>query len=122
MTFVLFHHLPDPTMEYRPDMRIVIVDDDGVAEGMTRLFPGFQWFSTGGKALSEELMTGIPRHLRTLICPRLNSQWSYQWKTEIEMLQWKGYGLYVWEWWKEFEPGVDDYAKGSTVYDVICRR
>lgn len=117
-----FYHLPDPTMEYRPDMRIVIVDDDGVAEGMTRLFPGFQWFSTGGKALSEELMTGIPRHLRTLICPRLNSQWSYQWKTEIEMLQWKGYGLYVWEWWKEFEPGIDDYAKGSTVYDVICRR
>lgn len=26
-------------MEYRPDMRIVIVNDDGVAEGMTRLFP-----------------------------------------------------------------------------------
>ena len=60
MTFVLFHHLPNPTMEYRPDMRIVIVDDDGVAEGMTGFFPGFQWFSTGGKVLSEELMTGIP--------------------------------------------------------------
>ena len=117
-----FYHLPNPTMEYRPDMRIVIVDDDGVAEGMTRLFPGFQWFSTGGKALSEELMTGIPRHLRTLICPRLNSRWPYQWKTEIEMLQWKGYNLYVWEWWKEYEPGVDDYAKGGSVYDVICRR
>lgn len=117
-----FYHLPNPTMEYRPDMRIVIVDDDGVAEGMTRLFPGFQWFSTGGKVLSEELMAGIPRHLRILICPRLNNQWSYQWKAEIETLQWKGYGLHVWKWWKEFEPGVDDYMKGSSVYDVICRR
>lgn len=116
------YHLPDPTMEYRPDMRMVLVDDDGVAEGMTKLFPGFQWFSTGGKALSEELMTGIPRHLRTLICPRLNSQWSYQWKAEIETLQWKGYGLYVWEWWKEFEPGIDDYTKGCSAYDVICGR
>lgn len=36
-----FYHLPNPTMEYRPDMRIVIVNDDGVAEGMTRLFPVF---------------------------------------------------------------------------------
>lgn len=117
-----FHHLPNPTMEYRPDMRMVIVDDDGVAEGMTRLFPGFQWFSTGGKVLSEELMAGIPRHLRILVCPRLNNQWSYQWKTEIEMLQWKGYNLYVWEWWKEFEPVPDDYTEGCSVYDVICRR
>lgn len=116
------YHLPNPTMEYRPDMRMVIVDDDGVAEGMSRLIPGFQWFSTGGKVLSEELMAGIPRHLRTLICPRLNSQWSYEWKTEIEALQWKGYNLYVWEWWKEFELAVDDYVKGCSVYDVICRR
>lgn len=120
--YVSFHHLPNPTMEYRPDMKMVIVDDDGVAEGMTRLIPGFQWFSTGGKVLSEELMAGIPRHLRILICPRLNNQWSYQWKNEIEMLQWKGYNLHVWEWWKEFEPGVDDYVKGCSVYDVICRR
>lgn len=81
---VPFHHLPNPTMEYRPDMRIVIVDDDDVAEGMTVFFPGFQWFSTGGKVLSEELMAGIPRHLRILICPRLNNQWSYEWKTERE--------------------------------------
>lgn len=117
-----FYHLPDPTMEYRPDMRMVIVDDDGVAEGMTRLFPGFQWFSTGGKVLSEELMAGIPRHLRILVCPRLNNQWSYEWKAEIETLQWKGYNLHVWEWWKEFEPGVDDYTKGCSAYDVICRR
>lgn len=117
-----FYHLPNPTMEYRPDMRMVIVDDDGVAEGMTRLFPGFQWFSTGGKVLSEELMAGIPRHLRILVCPRLNSQWSYEWKAEIEMLQWKGYNLHVWEWWKEFEPGIDDYTEGYSVYDVICRR
>ena len=117
-----FYHLPNPTMEYRPDMRMVIVDDDGVAEGMTRLFPGFQWFSTGGKVLSEELMAGIPRHLRILVCPRLNSQWSYEWKAEIEMLQWKGYNLHVWEWWKEFEPGIDDYTEGCSVYDVICRR
>lgn len=29
-----FYHLPNPTMEYRPDMRIVIVDDDDVTEGM----------------------------------------------------------------------------------------
>lgn len=119
---VPFHHLPNPTMEYRPDMRIVIVDDDDVAEGMTVFFPGFQWFSTGGKVLSEELMAGIPRHLRILICPRLNNQWSYEWKTEIEALQWKGYNLHVWKWWKEFEPGVDDCTKGSSVYDVICRR
>lgn len=35
---VPFHHLPNPTMEYRPDMRIVIVDDDDVAEGMTVFF------------------------------------------------------------------------------------
>ena len=117
-----FYHLPDPTMEYRPDMRIVIVDDDDVAEGMTVFFPGFQWFSTGGKVLSEELMAGIPRHLRILICPRLNNQWGYQWKNEIETLQWKGYGLHVWKWWKEFEPGVDDCTKGGSVYDVICRR
>lgn len=117
-----FYHLPNPTMEYRPDMRIVIVNDDGVAEGMTRLFPGFQWFSTGGKVLSEELMAGIPRHLRILVCPRLNSQWSYEWKAEIEMLQWKGYNLHVWEWWKEFEPGIDDYTKGCSAYDVICGR
>lgn len=117
-----FYHLPNPTMKYRPDMRIVIVDDDGVAEGMTGLFPGFQWFSTGGKVLSGDLMTGIPRHLRILICPRINNQRSYQWQNEIEMLQWKGYALYVWEWWKEFEPAPDDYAKGSTVYDVICKR
>ena len=86
MTFVLFHHLPNPTMEYRPDMRIVIVDDDGVAEGMTKLIPGFQWLSTGGKVLSEELMTGIPGYLRILGCPRLNNQWSYEWKEEIETL------------------------------------
>ena len=119
---VPFHHLPNTTMEYRPDMRIVIVDDDDVAEGMTVFFPGFQWFSTGGKVLSEELMAGIPRHLRILICPRLNNQWSYEWKTEIEALQWKGYNLHVWKWWKEFEPGVDDCTKGSSVYDVICRR
>ena len=117
-----FYHLPNPTMEYRPDMRMVIVDDDGVAEGMTKLIPGFQWFSTGGKVLSEELMAGIPKHLRILICPRLRNQWSYQWKNEIETLQWKGYGLHVWEWWKEFEPAVDDYVKGYSVYDVICRR
>lgn len=117
-----FYHLPDPTMEYRPDMRIVIVDDDGVAEGMARLIPGFQWFSTGGKALSEELMAGIPRHLRILICPRLRNQWCYQWKAEIEMLQWKNYNLHVWEWWKEFEPGVNDYVKGCSAYDVICGR
>lgn len=117
-----FYHLPNPTMEYRPDMRIVIVNDDGVAEGMTRLFPGFQWFSTGGKVLSEELMAGIPRHLRILVCPRLNNQWSYEWKAEIETLQWKGYNLHVWEWWKEFEPGVDDYTKGCSAYDVICGR
>ena len=38
------------------------------------------------------------------------------------MLQWKGYGLHVWEWWKEFEPGADDYTEGCSVYDVICRR
>lgn len=119
---VSLHHLPNPTMEYRPDMRIVIVDDDGVAGGMTKLIPGFQWFSTGGKVLSEELMAGIPRHLRILVCPRLNNQWAYQWKNEIETLQWKGYNLHVWEWWKEFEPGVDDYVKGYSVYDVICRR
>ena len=117
-----FYHLPDPTMEYRPDMRIVIVDDDGVAEGMTKLIPGFQWLSTGGKVLSEELMTGIPGYLRILGCPRLNNQWSYEWKEEIETLQWKGYNLHVWEWWKEFEPAVDDYAKGGSVYDVICKR
>ena len=117
-----FYHLPNPTMEYRPDMRIVIVNDDGVAEGMTRLFPGFQWFSTGGKVLSEELMAGIPRHLRILVCPRLNNQWSYEWKAEIETLQWKGYNLHVWEWWKEFEPGIDDYTKGCSAYDVICGR
>lgn len=117
-----FYHLPNPTMEYRPDMRIVIVDDDGVAEGMTGFFPDFQWFSTGRKVLSEELMAGIPRHLRILICPCLNNQWSYEWKAEIEMLQWKNYNLHVWEWWKEFEPGVDDCTKGSSVYDVICRR
>lgn len=117
-----FYHLPDPTMEYRPDMRMVIVDDDGVAEGMTRLFPDFQWLSTGGKALSEELMAGTPGHLRILICPRLRNQWAYQWKNEIETLQWKGYNLHVWEWWKEFEPGADDYVKGSSVHDVICRR
>ena len=117
-----FYHLPDPTMEYRPDMRMVIVDDDGVAEGMTRLFPDFQWLSTGGKALSEELMAGTPGHLRILICPRLRNQWAYQWKNEIETLQWKGYNLHVWEWWKEFEPGADDYVKGSSVYDVICGR
>ena len=117
-----FYHLPNPTMEYRPDMRIVIVDDDGVAEGMTVFFPDFQWFSTGGKVLSEELMAGIPRHLRILVCPRLYNQWVYQWKNEIETLQWKGYNLHVWEWWKEFEPGVDDYTKGCSVYDVICRR
>lgn len=67
-------------------------------------------------------MAGIPRHLRILICPRLNNQWSYEWKTEIEALQWKGYNLHVWKWWKEFEPGVDDCTKGSSVYDVICRR
>lgn len=120
--YVSFHHLPNPTMEYRPDMRMVIVDNDGVAEGMTKFIPGFQWFSTGGKVLSEELMAGIPKHLRILICPRLNNQWAYQWKNEIETLQWKGYNLHVWEWWKEFEPGVDDYVKGSSVYDVICRR
>lgn len=109
-------------MEYRPDMRIVIVDDDGVAEGIARFFPSFQWFSTVGKVLSEKLMTGIPGHLHILICPRLNNQWGYQWKNEIETLQWKGYNLHVWEWWKEFEPAVDDYAKGCSVYDVICRR
>lgn len=119
---VSLHHLPNPTMEYRPDMRMVIVDDDGVAGGMTKLIPGFQWFSTGGKVLSEELMAGIPRHLRILICPRLNNQWGYQWKNEIETLQWKGYGLHVWKWWKEFELAVDDYVKGCSVYDVICRR
>lgn len=109
-------------MKYRPDMRIVIVDDDGVAEGMTGLFPGFQWFSTGGKVLSGDLMTGIPGYLRILVCPRLRNQWSYQWQNEIEMLQWKGYNLHVWEWWKEFEPAVDDYVKGYSVYDVIYRR
>ena len=102
MTFVLFHHLPNPTMEYRPDMRMVIVDDDGVAEGMARLFPDFQWFSTVGKVLSEELMAGIPGYLRILVCPRLRNQWSYQ--------------------WKEFEPGIDDYAEGCSMYDMICRR
>lgn len=116
------HRLPNPTMEYRPDMRMVIVDDDGVAEGMTKLISGFQWFSTGGKVLSEELMIDIPRHLRILVCPRLNNQWGYQWKNEIETLQWKGYNLHIWEWWKEFEPVQDDYAKGCSVYDVICRR
>ena len=119
---VSLHHLPNPTMEYRPDMKMVIVDDDGVAGGMTKLIPGFQWFSTGGKVLSEELMAGIPKHLRILICPRLNNQWAYQWKNEIETLQWKGYNLHVWEWWKEFEPAVDDYVKGYSVYDVIYRR
>lgn len=36
------HHLPDPTIRYRPDMRIVIVDDDNVAERMAGLIPGFQ--------------------------------------------------------------------------------
>lgn len=115
-----FYHLPNPTMEYRPDMRIVIVDDDGVAEGMSRVISSFQWFSTGGKVLSEELMAGIPGHLRILICPRLDNQWAYQWKNEIEMLQWKGYNLHVWEWWKGFEPVVDDYTEGISVYDVIC--
>lgn len=116
------HRLPNPTMQYHPDMRIVIVDDDNVAGGMTRLSPDFQWFSTGGKVLLEELMTDIPEYLRILVCPRLNNQWGCQWKSEIETLQWKGYGLHVWEWWKEFEPAQDDYAKDSSVYDVICRR
>lgn len=37
------------------------------------------------------------------------------------MLQWKGYGLYVWEWWKKFEPGIDDYAEGCSVYEEIDR-
>ena len=114
----LFHHLPDPTIRYRPDMRIVIVDDDDVAERMAGLIPGFQWFSTGGRILSEELMTGVPRNLRILVYPRLGNEWM----DEIETLQWKGYTLYVWEWWKEFEPAPDDYMKGSSVYDVMCRR
>ena len=77
---------------------MVIVDDDGVAEGMARLFPDFQWFSTVGKVLSEELMAGIPGYLRILVCSRFRNQWSYQWKEEIETPQWKGYGLYVWKW------------------------
>ena len=42
-------------------------------------------------------------------------------KAEIEALQWKGYNLYIWEWWKEFKSGVDDYVKDSSVYDVICK-
>lgn len=85
---------------------------------MIGLIPSFQWFSTDGKILSEELMTGIPRYLRILVCPRLGNQW----KDEIETLQWKGYALYVWEWWKESEPEPNNYMKGSSVYDVMCRR
>lgn len=26
------------------------------------------------------------------------------------------------KWWKEFEPGVDDYTKSCSVYDVTCGR
>ena len=40
-------------------------------------------------------MTGIPGYLRIPVCPRFNNPWSYEWKEEIEMLQWRSYGLYI---------------------------
>ncbi|WP_157037688.1 hypothetical protein [Bacteroides finegoldii] len=46
----------------------------------------------------------------------------YQWKREIEDLQWDaGYNLKVWRWWEKFRPVMEDYQNECSIYDVICR-
>ncbi|EEX46659.1 hypothetical protein BACFIN_05695 [Bacteroides finegoldii DSM 17565] len=58
-----------------------------------------------------------------MVCPRLQkSLHGYQWKREIEDLQWDaGYNLKVWRWWEKFRPVMEDYQNECSIYDVICR-
>lgn len=116
-------HLWEFMSVYRPGMKVVIVDSDEVAEMMGQIIPGFQWFSTNGQQLTAWLLRDIPKSQGVLVCPRLQkSLYGYQWKKEVEDLQWDGrYNLKVWRWWEKFRPDMEDYQNECSVYDVICR-
>ncbi len=116
-------HLWEFMSVYRPGMKVVIVDSDEVAEMMGQIIPGFQWFSTNGQQLTAQLLRDIPKSQGVLVCPRLQkSLYGYQWKKEVEDLQWDGwYNLKVWRWWEKFSPDIEDYLNECSVYDVICR-
>lgn len=43
-------------------MKIVIVDNDEVAEMMEQIIPEFQWFSTNGQPPTVWLLRDIPKH------------------------------------------------------------
>lgn len=108
---------------YKPGMKVVIVDSDEIAEMLGQIIPGFQWFSTNGQQLTAWLLRDIPESQGVLVCPRLQkSLHGYQWKKEIEDLQWNGgHNLKVWRWWEKFRPGMEDYPNECSIYDVICR-
>lgn len=117
-----YYHLEDFKSYYRPDMKIVVVDSDEVAEKMAQIIPSFKWISTNGQQLSALLLKDIPKKQGILICPRLQkSPQIYQWNEEILNLPVGEYKLSVWEWWNDIAPLPEDYENESTIYDVICR-
>lgn len=115
-------HLGNLTSVYKPGMKIVIVDSDEVAEMMEQTIPKFQWFSTNGQPPTAWLLRDIPKSQGVLFCPRLQALNGYQWKKEIEDLQWSGHNIAVWKWWEKISPNIEDYQNECSVYDVICKR
>lgn len=102
-------------------MKIVIVDSDEVAEMMEQIVLEFQWFSTNGQPPTVWLLRDIPKSQGVLICPHLQALNGYQWKKEIEDLQWSGHNIAVWKWWEKIRPDMKDYQDKCSVYDVICK-
>lgn len=88
-------HLGELTSVYKPGMKIVIVDSDEVAEMMEQIVPEFQWFSTNGQPPTTWLLKDISKSQGVLFCPRLQALNGYQWKKEIEDLQWSGHNIAV---------------------------
>lgn len=119
-----YYPLWEFTSVYKPGMKVVIVDSDEVAERMGQIIPGSQWFSTHGQQLTRWLLRDVPESQGVLVCPRLEkSPYEYQWKSEIESLQWNTrYKLKVWRWWEKFRPDMEDYQNECSIYDVICKK